>query len=124
MGKNNFSGRITVKNKDTGEEKTAVLDLDSLDDTNTILLKTGRDHVAGVSITLKSSGGYQGCEVSVWGSVSCNAKDFWNGTAHESVVDHLLDIAVPVIDHLEDGWIPEGKRPVRAGFSEKEGFRR
>lgn len=119
---NRFSGQVVLENKDTGERKVAQLDFKGLDQTSTIVVKAGKSCSAGASVELKSSGGFQNCGVSAWGTVACTEEDFWSGQAHQEVIEHLLDQIVPVIDHLEHGWIPEGKIPVRVGFSEGEGF--
>ena len=74
---------------------------------------------AGGQISLKSSGGYQGCEVALWGTVPCTEEEFFNGKAHEEVVEHLFDTILPVIDAIEEGWLPEGQRPKRMGFNDQ-----
>ena len=114
--KNRFHGKIVIENLETKKQQVADIDLPALREDNEIIIKSGRECTAGGQLSLKSTGGWQSCEVSVWGSVSCTHEDFFSGYAHGEVFDHLREVIIPVMEDTEDAWLPEDDRPKRLGF--------
>ncbi len=103
MSESKIGGSITYKLEDG---KTRVIDVKTEG-----LPGRGRrsdwTHTAGVSIAAKSGGGFQSCEIVLWGEVPCTESEFWSLDVHRAAQEKLQGLLVELLLKFEQEWIPE-----------------
>jgi len=121
MSRRNFwTGRATATNLKTGETRTAEVDFPGLDNLHPVAKKTNRHNEVGADVEFKASGDYQSVSVRVSAKLAVDDDDFFDGGAHEHLIEVCAERALTWIEGLEQGWIPEYALPERMGFPQLE----